>query len=150
MQLTQLSAVAEVTPYEVPIERGEPRSVVTLFDGSLDDGSSLRSRGLEDLNRRGLQLKPYGKTQDSYTSSSLPPDEILRHMPWLRRIRPVMRFRSCHTAGSTPCPSTKRSRFESTSALADRRRHRLRHRFLHSMAPATGGGSRKPYTFPIR
>ena len=39
IQLTQLSAVAEVTPYEVPIERGEPRSVVTLFDGSLDDGS---------------------------------------------------------------------------------------------------------------
>ena len=93
-QLTQLSAVAEVVPYEVPIERGEPRSVVTLFDGSLDDGSSLRSRGLEDLNRRGLQLKPYGKTQDSFTSSSLPLDETLRHMPWLRRVRPVMRLRS--------------------------------------------------------
>ena len=102
MQLTQLSAVAEVTPYEVPIERGAPRSVVTLFDGSLDDGSSLRSRGLEDLNRRGLQLKPYGKTQDSYTSSSLPPDETLRHMPWLRRVRPVMRFRSATQLGPHP------------------------------------------------
>ena len=102
MQLTQLSAVAEVTPYEVPIERGEPRSVVTLFDGSLDDGSSLRSRGLEDLNRRGLQLKPYGKTQHSYTSSFLPPDETLRHMPWLRRVRPVMRFRSATQLGPHP------------------------------------------------
>ena len=101
-QLTQLSAVAEVIPYEVPIERGEPRSVVTLFDGSLDDGSSLRSRGLEDLNRRGLQLKPYGKTQDSYTSSSLPPDETLRHMPWLRRVRPVMRFRPATQLGPHP------------------------------------------------
>ena len=101
-QLLQLSAVAEVTPYEAPIERGEPRSVVTLFDGSLDDGSSLRSRGLEDLNRRGLQLKPYGKTRDAYTSSSLPPDETLRHMPWLRRVRPVMRFRSATQLGPHP------------------------------------------------
>ena len=98
-QLAQLSAVAEVTPYEAPIERGEPRSVVTLFDGNLDDGSSLRSRGLEDLNRRGLQLKPYGKGQDTYTSSSLPPDEALRHMPWLRQVRPVMRFRSATQIG---------------------------------------------------
>ena len=98
-QLAQLSAVAEVTPYEVPIERGRRRSVITLFDGNLDDGSSLRSRGLEDLNRRGFQLKPYGKTQDTYTSSSLPPDEALRHMPWLRQVRPVMQFRSATQLG---------------------------------------------------
>ena len=62
-QLAQLSAVAEVSPYEAPIERGPQRSVMTLFDGTLDDGSSLRSRGFQNLENRGVELKPYGKVK---------------------------------------------------------------------------------------
>ena len=102
IQLKQLSAVAEVTPYDAPIERGESRSVVTLFDGVLDDGSSLRARGLEGLQRRGIELTPYGKAPNVYTTSSLPSDEILRSMPWLRAVRPVRRFWSATPIGLNP------------------------------------------------
>ena len=101
-QLTQLSAVAEITPYNAPIEKGPLRSVVTLFDGTLDDDSSLLSRGLEDFESRGVQLKPYGELDGTYTTSSLPADESLLHMPWLRGIRPVMRFRTAERYGAHP------------------------------------------------
>ena len=90
-QLAHLSAVAEVSAYEPSIERGDQRSVVTLFEGVLDDNSSLRTLGLEKLNARGSELKPYGHTRDAYTTSFLPPDEMLRDMPWLRQVRPVRR-----------------------------------------------------------
>ena len=40
IRLAQLSAVAEITPYNAPIEKGPLCSVVTLFDGTLDDDSS--------------------------------------------------------------------------------------------------------------
>ena len=101
-RLAQLSAVAEITPYNAPIEKGPLRSVVTLFDGTLDDDSSLLSRGLEDFKRRGIQLKPYGELGGTYTTSSLPADESLLHMPWLRGIRPVIRFRSSARFGAHP------------------------------------------------
>ena len=101
-QLAQLSAVAEITPYNAPIERGPLRSVVTLFDGTLDDDSSLLSRGLEDFESRGVQLKPYGELDGTYTTSSLPADESLLHMPWLRGIRPMMRFRAAERYGAHP------------------------------------------------
>lgn len=101
-QLKHLSAVAEVIPYDAPIERGETRSVVTLFDGILDDGTSLQGRGLERLQQRGVELSPYGKAPNVYTTSSLPPDQILRNMPWLREVRPVRRFRSAAHVGTTP------------------------------------------------
>lgn len=104
-QLAQLSAVAEVTPYDAPIERGPLRSVVTLFDGTLDDGSSLRSHGLQEFESRGFQLKPYGKMRNVYTASSLPPNESLRRMPWLRGIRPVMWFGSAERFGTHPLRS---------------------------------------------
>ena len=104
-QLAQLSAVAEVTPYDAPIERGPLRSVVTLFDGTLDDGSSLHSHGLKEFESRGVQLQPYGKMRGAYTASSLPPDESLRRMPWLRGIRPVIRFRSTAQFGTHPLRS---------------------------------------------
>ena len=90
-QLAHLSAVAEVSAYEPSVERGDQRSVVTLFDGVLDDNSRLRTLGLEKLNEQGSELKPYGRTRDAYTTSSLPPDETLRDMPWIRQIRPVRR-----------------------------------------------------------
>lgn len=101
-QLAQLSAVAEVTPYEAPIESGPQRSVMTLFDGTLDDGSSLRSHGFQDLENRGIELKPYGKVTGAYTTTSLPSVESLRAMPWVRRIRPVMKFRSTARLGAHP------------------------------------------------
>ena len=101
-QLAQLSAVTEITPYAPPIAKGSLRSVVTLFDGTLDDGSSLLSRGLEDFESRGVQLKPYGELGGTYTTSSLPADESLLHMPWLRGIRPVMRFRIAERYGARP------------------------------------------------
>lgn len=101
-QLAQLSSVEEFTPYEPPIEKGENRSVVSLFDGTLDDGASLRQRGMQEFSRRGLQLDPYGKIGGTYTSSSLPSDEDLRSMPWLRRVRPVLRFRSLASFGTRP------------------------------------------------
>lgn len=101
-QLAQLSAVAEITPYNVPIEKGPLRSVVTLFDGTLDDDSSLLSRGLEEFKRRGIQLKPYGELGGTYTASSLPPNESLQSMPWLRGIRPIMRFRIAERYGARP------------------------------------------------
>ena len=101
-RLAQLSAVAEITPYNAPIEKGPLRSVVTLFDGTLDDNSSLLSRGLEDFERRGVQLKPYGELGGTYTTSSLPSDESLQSMPWLRGIRPLMRFRTAERYGARP------------------------------------------------
>ena len=101
-QLAQLSAVTEITPYAPPIEKGSLRSVVTLFDGTLDDDSSLLSRGLEDFESRGVQLKPYGELGGTYTTSSLPADESLLHMPWLRGIRPVMRFGTAERYGAHP------------------------------------------------
>ena len=70
--------------------------------GLLDDGSSLLSRGLEDFESRGVQLKPYGELGGTYTTSSLPANESLLHMPWLRGIRPVMRFRSAERYGAHP------------------------------------------------
>ena len=101
-QLAQLSAVAEVTPYEAPIERGAQRSVMSLFDGTLDDGSSLRSRGFQDLENRGIELKPYGKVNGVYTTASLPSIESLRAMPWVRGIRPVLKFRPMARLGAHP------------------------------------------------
>ena len=101
-QLAQLSAVAEVTSYEASIERGPQRSVMTLFDGTLDDGSSLRSHGFNDLENRGIELKPYGKVSGAYTTTSLPPTESLRGMPWVRGIRPVMKFRPTARLGAHP------------------------------------------------
>ena len=101
-QLAQLSAVAEITPYEVPIERDGPRSVVTLFDGKLDDGSSLRQIGREALERQGIHLAAYGKTNEAFTSSSLPSNETLQHMPWLRNVRPVLRYRTVARLGPRP------------------------------------------------
>ncbi len=101
-QLAQLSAVTEITSYAPPIEKGSLRSVVTLFDGTLDDDSSLLSHGLEAFKRRGIQLKPYGELGGTYTTSSLPANESLLHMPWLRGIRPVMRFRTAERYGVHP------------------------------------------------
>ncbi len=101
-QLAQLSSVEEVVPYEPTIERGESRSVLTFFDGRLDDGSSLQRHGLEDFSRRGFQLKPYGKNRYSYTSSSLPSHDDLRHMPWLRQVRPVLRYKAVARLGHHP------------------------------------------------
>ena len=101
-QFAQLSAVTEITPYAPPIEKGSQRSVVTLFDGFLDDDSSLLSRGLEDFKRRGVQLKRYGELGGAYTTSSLPTNESLLHMPWLRGVRPVMRFGTAERYGAHP------------------------------------------------
>ena len=101
-QLAQLSAVAEITPYDVPIVKGPHRLVLTLFDGTLDDGSSLRSHGLTELESRGVQLKRYGNTLDAFTATSLPPDASLRLMPWMRGIRPVVRLRSPGMLGPQP------------------------------------------------
>lgn len=101
-QLAQLSAVSEITPYAPPIEKGSQHSVVTLFDGTLDDDSSLLNRGLEDFERRGVQLRPYGELGGTYTTSSLPANESLLQMPWLRGIRPVIRFRSSARFGAHP------------------------------------------------
>ena len=75
---------------------------MTLFDGTLDDDSSLLSRGLEDFESRGVQLRPYGELGGTYTTSSLPADESLLHMPWLRGIRPVMRFGTAERFGAHP------------------------------------------------
>ena len=101
-QFAQLSAVSEITPYAPPIEKGSQRSVVTLFDGTLDDDSSLLNRGLEDFERRGIQLRPYGELGGAYTTSSLPANESLQRMPWLRGIRPVMRFGTAERYGAQP------------------------------------------------
>ena len=110
-QLAHLSAVAEVTPYEAKVERGPQRSVMTLFDGILDDGSSLRSHGFNALQNRGIDLKPYGKLSGTYTTTSLPPNESLRGMPWVRGIRPVIQFRLTARLGAYPLrPMTVLSR----------------------------------------
>ena len=101
-QLAQLSAVAEVSPYDASIVRGTVRSVVTLFDGTLDDGSSLHDRGLQDFEHRGMELRPYGRASNVYTTTQLPPNETLRHMPWLRGIRPIMKFRPTARLGPHP------------------------------------------------
>ena len=101
-QLAQLSAVAEVSPYEVPIDRGLTRSVVTFFDGTLDDGMSLRSCGLKEFENKGVELSRYGKSANAYTASSLPPSDSLTHMPWLRGIRPILKFRTSANLGPRP------------------------------------------------
>lgn len=101
-QLAQLSSVKEMIPYEPSIERGESRSVLTFFDGRLDDGSSLQRRGLEDFRHREIQLEPYAKNRLNYMTSSLPSDDELRYMPWLRRIRPVLRFKAVARLGPHP------------------------------------------------
>ena len=101
-QLVQLSSVAEITPYEAPVEHGETSSVVSLFDGRLDDGTSLQARGLEHLTQRGVSLKPYGKAQGVYSTSSMLSREQLQYMPWLRRVRPAVRFRPVVRFGVHP------------------------------------------------
>ena len=63
-QMRQLSSVAEITPYEIPIESGDRRSVISLFDGVLDDGTRLRERGLESFENLGFELSPYGKSNE--------------------------------------------------------------------------------------
>ena len=104
-QLQQLSAIEEITPYSAPIESGMNRSVLTLFDGILDDGSSLRTRGWEELEDQGSQLQRYGKMHNVFTASSLPSDEILRRMPWIREVRPVGRIRTLARLGPQPIRS---------------------------------------------
>ena len=99
-QLRQLSSVAEITPYEPRIQSDAPRSVISLFDGVLDDGTSLRERGLEAFERLGFDLRAYGKSNVTFTASSLPPDTSLREMPWLRAVRPVSRMRLVTSPGS--------------------------------------------------
>ena len=102
-QMKQLSSVAEITPYEAPIESGDSRSVISLFDGILDDGSSLLERGLESFQSLGVELRPYGKSTVTFTSSSLasaPSSMSLRDMPWLRGVRPVRQMRLSTLQGS--------------------------------------------------
>ena len=96
-QMRQLSSVAEITPYEIPIESGDRRSVISLFDGVLDDGTRLRERGLESFENLGFELSPYGKSNVTFTASSLPPESSLRDMPWLRGVRPVSGMRLATT-----------------------------------------------------
>lgn len=117
-QLAQLSAVAEVMPYVAPIESGLSRSVMTFFDGTLDDGSSLLIHGLRDLEERGVQLKPYGKMQNAYTTSSLPPSDSLQTMPWVRGVRPVRRFRLIARLATQPVHPTNISSVNQPLPLA--------------------------------
>ena len=98
-QLRQLSSVAEIAPYQPPIRSGAPRSVISLFDGVLDDGTSLRERGLEAFERLGFELRQYGKSNVTFTASSLPPATSLRDMPWLRAVQPVSRMRLVTSPG---------------------------------------------------
>ena len=100
-QLRQLSSVAEIAPYQPPIRSGAPRSVISLFDGVLDDGTSLRERGLEAFERLGFELRQYGKSNVTFTASSLPPATSLRDMPWLRAVQPVSRMRLVTLARTT-------------------------------------------------
>ena len=99
-QIRQLSSVAEIAPYEPPIQSGDLRSVISLFDGVLDDGTSLRDRGLEAFTRLGFDLKQYGKSNVTFTASSLPAETSLRDMPWLRAVRPVSRMRLVISPGT--------------------------------------------------
>ena len=92
-QMRQLSSVAEITPYGPPIQSGDPRSVISLFDGVLDDGTSLRERGLEAFERLGIDVKQYGRSNVTFTASSVLPEAALRDMPWLREVRPINRMR---------------------------------------------------------
>ena len=92
-QMRQLSSVAEITPYDPPIQSGDPRSVIALFDGVLDDGTSLRERGLEAFERLGIDVRQYGRSNVTFTASSVLPEAALRDMPWLRGVRPINRMR---------------------------------------------------------
>ena len=76
------------------------RLVVSLFDGFLDDGGQLLDKGLQILRLVGSQLEPYGKTLDTFVGSMIPSDIAVGLMPWIRRIRPVLKV------ASTTLPTT--------------------------------------------
>lgn len=75
-----------------------------MFDGLLDDDSSLREQGLKNLADNGADLQPYGKALNAYVTSFLPPDASLRDMPWLRGVRPVGKVLTAVTPGSRHFP----------------------------------------------
>ena len=112
--LKRISAVAEITPYDAPIERRGDRFVVSLFDGSLDDGSNLRDQGVQILEQIGIDLGPYGGTLDHFIASTIPPDGTFETMPWIRRIRPV--FKATRT--TLPTTLSRPRRYFSTPSFA--------------------------------
>ena len=105
-QVKQLSSIIEIVPFEPSVRRFDGRSVISLFDGLLYDGSRLKERGLEAFERLGYSLIPYGKSAVAYTANSLPLEESLRDMPWLREVRPMGRMRLASSLGSYKAYST--------------------------------------------
>lgn len=101
-QLRQLSAIESIEPYTPSIKMGEKASVVTLFGGHLDDGSSLEESGVQTFDSMGIKLEPYGKLVHKYVAKQLPPDETINTMPWVRNIRPVLRLRALARIGTNP------------------------------------------------
>ena len=99
-QMKQLSSIVEIAPFEPLVRSTGGRSVVSLFDGLLDDGSQLKERGLEIFERLGYSLRPYGKSAVTFTANSLPLEASLRDMPWLREVRPVGQMRLASSIGS--------------------------------------------------
>ena len=99
-QMKQLSSVVEIAPFEPLVRSSDGRSVVALFDGLLDDGSRLRERGLEVFEQLGHVLRPYGKSETTFTANSLPLEAYLRDMPWLREVRPVGQMRLTSSVGA--------------------------------------------------
>ena len=101
-QLQQFSSVEDLSWYEPSVIRGDRRSVVTLFDGRLDDGNQLIDVGLRAMEHVGVSLKEYGKLINTYLSDVLPSEEELREMPWIRRVQPIARFRPNSFINSQP------------------------------------------------
>ena len=100
--LKQLSSVAEISPYEAPVNDGHQRTVMSFFDGRLDDGSSLQERGLATLRQSGMQFQRYGRSRNVFVTTSRLPDDSPRLMPWIRRIRPTIELRSIAILGTNP------------------------------------------------
>ena len=106
-QLRQLSAVEDVAPFEPKVQAGERRSIVTLLDGRLDDGSGLRETGIERLTVGGADLTSYGRSTDKFVAQHLPPEAVLAQMPWIRRVRPEGQVVPLAVLGTNPVLSQR-------------------------------------------
>lgn len=101
-QLRQLSAVEDVAPFEPRIQAGQQRSILTLLDGRLDDGSGLRETGIERLTAVGADLTSYGHSTDKFVAQNLPNEAVLGQMPWIRRVRPEAQVVPLAFLGTNP------------------------------------------------
>ena len=87
-----LSPVGSIAEYVPEVDIGDDKSVVTLFDGTLDDESSFGLLGADNLSELGALLGRYGGDRVRFVAQGLPRGTELRSMPWVRKVRPIIRL----------------------------------------------------------